>query len=170
MCIRDSPKGAADKGLAKLLKARLYPYQAEGALFAARAGRVLLGDEMGLGKTVQAIAAAELMARHFGVQRVLVICPTSLKHQWQREVARFAGRPTQVVQGLRTARQQQYREEVFCRITSYDTLVRDEDLVAQWAPELLIIDEAQRVKNWNTVAARALRRIETPYALSLIHI
>ena len=161
------PKGAADKGLAKLLKARLYPYQAEGALFAARAGRVLLGDEMGLGKTVQAIAAAELMARHFGVQRVLVICPTSLKHQWQREVARFAGRPTQVVQGLRTARQQQYREEVFCRITSYDTLVRDEDLVAQWAPELLIIDEAQRVKNWNTVAARALRRIETPYAMVL---
>ena len=161
------PKGAADKGLAKLLKASLYPYQAEGALFAARGGRVLLGDEMGLGKTVQAIAAAELMARHFGVQRVLVVCPTSLKHQWQREVARFSGRPTQVVQGLRAARQQQYMEDTFCRITSYDTLVRDLDLVTQWAPELLIIDEAQRVKNWNTVAARALKRIDTPYAIVL---
>ena len=63
------PKGSADKGLSKLLKTRLYPYQAEGAMFAARVGRVLLGDEMGLGKTVQAIAAAELLARHFGVQR-----------------------------------------------------------------------------------------------------
>ncbi|MBL8328688.1 MAG: DEAD/DEAH box helicase [Rubrivivax sp.] len=161
------PKGVADKGLAKLLKTRLYPYQAEGALFAARAGRVLLGDEMGLGKTVQAIAAAELLAHHFGVQRVLVVCPTSLKHQWQREIARFAGRSAQVLHGLRAARQQQYREEAFCRITSYETLVRDADLVQAWAPELLIIDEAQRVKNWNTVAARALRRIETPYAFVL---
>ena len=76
------PKGAKDKALAKLLKVKLYPYQAEGALFAARAGRALIGDEMGLGKTIQAIAAAELFARHFGVQRVLVVCPTSLKHQW----------------------------------------------------------------------------------------
>ncbi|MEO7244152.1 MAG: DEAD/DEAH box helicase, partial [Rubrivivax sp.] len=161
------PKGAADKGLAKLLKTRLYAYQAEGALFAARGGRVLLGDEMGLGKTVQAIAAAELLARHFGVQRVLVVCPTSLKHQWQREIARFTGREAQVLRGLRPARQQQYREEAFCRITSYETLVRDADLVRSWEPELLIIDEAQRVKNWNTVAARALKRIETPYAFVL---
>jgi superfamily II DNA or RNA helicase len=161
------PKGAADKGLSSLLKTRLYRYQAEGALFAASAGRVLLGDEMGLGKTVQAIAAAELMARHFGLQRVLVVCPTSLKHQWQREIARFAGRDAQVVQGPRTARQAQYGEDAFCRITSYDTLVRDADLIEAWAPELLILDEAQRVKNWNTVAARALRRIQSPYAFVL---
>ncbi|HSW08921.1 DEAD/DEAH box helicase [Aquabacterium sp.] len=158
------PRGAADKGLNKLIKARLYPYQAEGALFAARNGRVLLGDEMGLGKTVQAIAAAELMARHFGVQRVLVVCPTSLKHQWQREIARFAGRPAQVLQGLRAAREQQYREDAFCRITNYEALVRDADLITAWAPELLIVDEAQRVKNWNTLAARALRRIAGPEA------
>jgi len=161
------PKGVADKGLARLVKTRLYPYQAEGALFAARAGRVLLGDEMGLGKTVQAIAAAELLARHFGVQRVLVVCPTSLKHQWQREIARFAGRQAQVLQGLRPARQLQYQDEAFCRITSYETLVRDADLIAAWAPELLIIDEAQRVKNWNTIAARALKRIDSPYAFVL---
>jgi len=121
--------------------------------------------DKGLGKTVQAIAAAELLARHFGVQRVLVVCPTSLKQQWQREIVRFTGRPVQqaqVLQGLRPARQQQHREEAFCRITSYETLVRDADLVRAWAPELPIIDEAQRVKNWNTVAARALKRIEMP--------
>ena len=69
------PKGVKDKALAKLLKVRLYPYQAEGALFAVRAGRALIGDEMGLGKTIQAVAAAELFARHFGVRRVLVVCP-----------------------------------------------------------------------------------------------
>ena len=161
------PKGAASKGLAKLVKTTLYPYQAEGALFAARAGRVLIGDEMGLGKTIQAIAAAELMAKHFGVQRVLVICPTSLKHQWQREIARFSGREAQVLQGLRAARQQQYRDEGFCKITNYETLARDADLIAQWSPELLIVDEAQRIKNWNTIAARAIKRIASPYAIVL---
>src|SRR5262249_54296718 len=54
-----------------LVSVPLYDYQREGALFAARAGRCLIGDEMGLGKTIQAIAAAEIMARHLGVERVL---------------------------------------------------------------------------------------------------
>jgi hypothetical protein len=53
------PRGAADPGLGTLLKVPLYPYQAEGALFAIRAGRALIGDDMGLGKTIQAIAAIE---------------------------------------------------------------------------------------------------------------
>ncbi|MBI3672167.1 MAG: ATP-dependent helicase, partial [Rhizobiales bacterium] len=77
------PRGAADPKLLALLKVPLYPYQAEGALFAVRAGRALIGDDMGLGKTIQAIATTELLAQHFGVSRVLVICPTSLKYQWQ---------------------------------------------------------------------------------------
>ncbi|HYN61532.1 MAG TPA: SNF2-related protein [Rubrivivax sp.] len=161
------PKGAADKALAKLVKAKLYPYQAEGALFAARAGRALIGDEMGLGKTIQAIAAAELFARHFGVQRVLVVCPTSLKHQWKKEFARFTEREVQVISGLRTKRERQYREDAFCKITHYETLARDADLIDTWAPELVIADEAQRIKNWNTIAARALKRITSPYAIVL---
>ncbi len=161
------PKGAADKGLHKLLKVRLYPYQAEGALFAARAGRALIGDEMGLGKTIQAIAAAELFARHFGVGRVLVVCPTSLKHQWKNEFERFSGRQAQVIHGLRAARERQYAEDAFCKITHYETLARDADLIEAWAPELVIADEAQRIKNWNTIAARALKRIASPYAVVL---
>ena len=161
------PKGAKEKALTRLLKVRLYPYQAEGALFAARAGRALLGDEMGLGKTIQAIAAAELFARHFGVRRVLVVCPTSLKHQWHNEFARCTERKAQVIHGLRAQRQLQYREEVFCKITHYETLARDADLIDAWAPELVIADEAQRIKNWNTIAARALKRIASPYALVL---
>ena len=48
----------------------MYPYQAQGALFAVRAGRALVGDEMGLGKTIQAIAVAEILARHFGVSNM----------------------------------------------------------------------------------------------------
>ena len=160
-------KGAGDPRLAKLLKVPLYRYQAEGALFAARAGRVLIGDEMGLGKTIQAIAAMELLARHFGMSRVLVVCPASLKYQWQSEIARFSGREARVIGGGRAARQAAFAEADGCKITNYEKLQPDLDLIAGWAPELVIVDEAQRVKNWNTIAARALRLIDSPYAIVL---
>ena len=161
------PRGAADPMLKKLLKVPLYPYQAEGALFAVRAGRALIGDEMGLGKTIQAIAAAEILARHFGVSKVLVICPTSLKYQWQSEIMRFSGREARVLVGGRVQRQKDYTLDDFCKITNYEKLKPDLDLIAAWAPELVIVDEAQRVKNWNTIAARALKRIDSPYAMVL---
>jgi superfamily II DNA or RNA helicase len=161
------PQGAASASLQKLLKTDLYPYQAEGALFAARAGRSLLGDEMGLGKTIQAIAATELFAQHFGAERVLIVCPTSLKHQWQRELARFTDRRALVIAGLRAAREQQYAQSGLCKIVNYDVIARDLDLIHNWSPDVVIVDEAQRIKNWNTVAARALKRIESPYAIVL---
>ena len=165
------PLGAADPKIGKLLRVPLYPYQAEGALFAVRAGRALIGDDMGLGKTVQAIAATEIMARYFGVSKVLVICPTSLKYQWQSEIERFSGRhgknATRVINGGRVQRQTDYRLDDFCKITNYEKLKPDLDLIAAWAPDLVIVDEAQRVKNWNTIAARALKRIGSPYAIVL---
>ena len=161
------PRGAADPSLNKLLKVPLYPYQTEGALFAVRAGRALIGDEMGLGKTIQALAVAEIMAKHFAVSKVLVICPTSLKYQWQNEIARFSGRDSRVIASGRAQRQKDYALDDFCKITNYEKLQPDLDLITAWAPELVIVDEAQRVKNWNTVAARALKRIDSPYAVVL---
>jgi superfamily II DNA or RNA helicase len=165
------PQGAADPRLEALLKVPLYPYQAEGALFAVRAGRALICDDMGLGKTVQAIAAIEILARYFGVTRVLVICPTSLKYQWQSEILRFSGRQgenaARIISGGRARRQNDYRLDDFCKITNYERLRPDLDLIAAWVPDLVIVDEAQRVKNWNTIAARALKRIDSPYAIVL---
>ncbi|MCP5249198.1 MAG: DEAD/DEAH box helicase [Candidatus Accumulibacter sp.] len=161
------PIGADSPELQALLKVAMYPYQREGALFAARAGRALIGDEMGLGKTVQAIAAMEIFARHFAAERVLVVCPTSLKHQWEREIARFSERRATVIGGLRAVRQARYAQDDFCKITNYETLGRDLDLIQAWAPDVVIVDEAQRIKNWNTIAARALKRIDSSYALVL---
>ncbi len=161
------PRSATDPLLRKLLKLPLYRYQTEGALFAVRAGRALIADEMGLGKTAQAIAAAEILARYFGVSKVLVICPTSLKYQWQSEIARFSGRAARVLAGGRAQRQKEYPEEDFCKITNYEKLKADLDLISAWAPELVIVDEAQRIKNWNTIAAKALKRIDSPYAIVL---
>jgi len=165
------PGGAADPKLLEFLKAPLYPYQAEGALFAVRAGRALIGDDMGLGKTIQAIAATEILAKHFGVSKVLIICPTSLKYQWQSEILRFSGRQgenaARVIDGGQSRRRKNYGHDDFCKITNYEKLGPDLDLIAAWAPDLVIVDEAQRVKNWNTIAARALKRIDSPYAFVL---
>jgi superfamily II DNA or RNA helicase len=161
------PQGAMTPALTDLVRTRLYPYQVEGALFAARAGRCLIGDDMGLGKTVQAIAATELFARHFGAERVLIVCPTSLQHQWQRELDRFTGRTGTVMSGTRRMRSELWSGPGFCKITNYNKLAADLSSIQAWAPDVVIVDEAQRIKNWNTVAAKALKRIESPYAIVL---
>ncbi len=129
---RDVSRGNPQPRFDKLLRVPLYEYQREGALFAARAGRCLIGDEMGLGKTIQAIAAVEIMAEHFGVERVLVVCPTSLKHQWQREIAEICGPiRSRSSAGCAAAGQQLFSTGTFYKITNYDTVHRDLDLIAR---------------------------------------
>lgn len=161
------PQGADDPALTGLLRVPMFRYQAEGALFAATAGRALIADEMGLGKTVQAIAATELWCRHFGAQRVLIVCPTSLKHQWAQELKRFAGRGALIVEGNALERARHYAAPADCKVVSYDALVRDLDLANAWKPDVLIVDEAQRIKNWDTKAARALKRLDSRHAVIL---
>jgi superfamily II DNA or RNA helicase len=162
------PRGVRSAAFKDLLRISLYDYQREGALFAARAGRCLLGDEMGLGKTIQAIAAAEIMARLFGVERVLIVCPTSLKHQWQREIERMSTRAVGVIGGLRKRRQDGYAAPGhFFKVINYDTVHTDLDLIEGWSPDLVILDEAQRIKNWTTRVARSVKKITSPYALVL---
>jgi SNF2 family DNA or RNA helicase len=161
------PRGAKDAGFRDLLKVTMYPYQREGALFAAGAGRAILADEMGLGKTVQAIAACEILARHAGIERVLVVCPASLKYQWKGEIEKFAGRSAIVIEGLQPARQALYRDSAFYKIVNYDVVYRDRDSIRQWSPDLIILDEAQRIKNWKTRLAQSVKQLESPYAIVL---
>jgi hypothetical protein len=161
------PRGPRSGAFKDLVKVPLYEYQREGALFAARAGRCLIGDDMGLGKTIQALAAAEIMARLFGVERALIVCPTSLKHQWQREIDRFTDRKVDVIGGLRARRETHFRSESFYKVTNYDTVYRDLDLIEAWAPDLVVLDEAQRIKNWGTRTARSVKKVASPFALVL---
>jgi len=164
---RAFPRGINSRAFKNLLRVPLYEYQREGTLFAARAGRSLIGDEMGLGKTIQAIAAAEILAGHLGVERVLVICPTSLKHQWEREIGRFVDRSVEVIGGLRARREEGFRTNTFYKIMNYDTVYRDLDLIQTWSPDLVVLDEAQRIKNWSTRTARSVKKVSSPYAIVL---
>lgn len=161
------PDGVHTASLQNLLKVPLYDYQKEGALFAARAGRSLIGDEMGLGKTIQALAATEIMARELGVERVLIICPTSLKHQWEREIEKFTDRTAQVIGGLQPNRRALFETDAFYKITNYDTVHRDLEFIDDLAHDLVILDEAQRIKNWDTRTARAVKQVSSPYCIVL---
>ena len=161
------PQGVRSGAFSRLVKAKLYPYQRAGALFLARAGRCLLADDMGLGKTIQALAAAEILAWTMGVERVLIIAPTSLKHQWKREIEKFTDRSATVVEGLMARRSELYAADSFYKITNYDVVHRDLERIRAWQPELIILDEAQRIKNWKTRTAQSVKRLESPYAFVL---
>ena len=150
------------------VRTTLYPYQVEGVAFLAGTGRALLADDMGLGKTLQAIGAAAWLREHEGVRRVLVICPASLKHQWAREIERFTGLATQIIQGPAAERGVQYRSDAACHIVNYELILRDLAVLNETlCPDLVIMDEAQRIKNWRTRIASAVKRIPSRYAFVL---
>jgi len=154
----------------KILKANLYQYQVSGAIFAAKAGRSLIADEMGLGKTLQAIAVAELLRDKFRIQNVLIICPTSLKYQWKSEIEKFSKNSDEqiaIIEGNHLQRQKQYCSEATYKIISYGVAGIDRDEIRKLTPDLVILDEAQRIKNWQTKTAKSIKLIESEYALVL---
>lgn len=157
----------ADGKLPSLLRTRLYPYQEEGILFAVRKGRSIIADEMGLGKTIQAIGAAELLRKEFNISSVLILCPTSLKYQWKKEIEKFTGDTALVIEGSHLKRRQQYNSDVFYKIVSYQSAKNDIKILKSLHADMLIMDEAQRLKNWNTQIAKAARRIESQYTVVL---
>lgn len=151
-----------------LLHHPLLPYQREGMLHLAFGERVLLADEMGLGKTVQAIAACELLARRKGIARVLVVCPASLKAEWEEQIARFTERPARSVFGARPQRLAAYREPTFFTIVNYEQVLGDaQDMNEILRPDVIVLDEAQRIKNWQTKTARRVKALRSPYAFVL---
>ncbi|MEJ2208554.1 MAG: SNF2-related protein, partial [Anaerolineae bacterium] len=150
-----------------LLSTRLYPYQEEGAMHLAFGARAMLADDMGLGKTVQAIAACSLLHQLRDIRKVLVICPASLKHQWAREIRRFTSFPATVVQGPPPERRRLYHEPGFFKIANYELTLRDEEEMQHLAPDVIILDEAQRIKNWRTKTADAVKRLDSRYAFVL---
>lgn len=150
-----------------ILATKLFTYQQKGILFAAKAGRSLIADEMGLGKTIQAIGVAEVLKMVTGISRVLIICPTSLKYQWQSEIQRFTSGTIQVIEGLPHIRRSQYESDAFYKIVSYHALSNDLDSINQVEFDMVILDEAQRIKNWKTKIAQSVKKIRSPYALVL---
>jgi len=152
----------------KGLKRSLYPYQREGVERFLAAGRLLLADDMGLGKTAQAIACCDILRQTGRIRRGLIIAPASLKPQWSREWGVFSDLPVEIVDGGPEERHACYakRREGFL-IINYEQLLRDLEIVRRWDPELVVLDEAQRIKNWATKTALSVKGLTPRYRLVL---
>ena len=146
----------------------LYPYQREGMLHLAFKERGLLADEMGLGKTIQAAAACALLYRLGKTSRVLVVTPASVKTEWEEQIQRYTDLPYQLVFGPRKSRLALYSSPVFFTIVNYEQVIRDAlEINLRLKPDVVILDEAQRIKNWATKTAQAVKRLHSRYAFVL---
>jgi len=160
-------------------KVPLFPYQREGMLHLAFTERALLADEMGLGKTIQAIAACALLHRLGQAARVLVVTPASLKTEWEEQIQQFTELPYQLVFGARVKRLQAYdaargsgagafASQPFFTIVNYEQMLADALEVNQrLRPDIVVLDEAQRIKNWSTKTTQAIKRLRSRYAFIL---
>jgi SNF2 family DNA or RNA helicase len=163
--IRRDP--ASHPFLTSLVKIPLLPYQLDGIAFAVGAGRAVLADDMGLGKTIQGVGVAELLAREADIRRVLVICPASLKSQWRNEIHRFCDRDVQLVTGRTPERSAQYNNRCFFTICNYEQVLKDILPIEQAPWDLIVLDEGQRIKNWESKTSRVIKGLKSRFALVL---
>lgn len=147
----------------------LRPYQREGVSFLVRADAALLADEMGLGKTVQAAFALRLVLRRPNINRALVVVPSSLTYNWQRELERWAPELTvRRLVGAQHERTAYYDLPVPVLIASYEQIGADAlDRIPEDAFDIVILDEAQRIKNHASRTALACRLLPRRIAWAL---
>jgi len=140
-----------------------FAFQLDGIAFLVPRHEAVLADEMGLGKTMQAITAIRLLLHQGQLKRVLLVCPKSLVTNWQREFALWAPElPLTVVDGGAARRRWLWREAGDAvTIANYEALVRDRaDIHLDTSRfDLVVLDEAQRIKNRNSATNEAVRSI-----------
>lgn len=122
---------------------------------------------MGLGKTIQAIGTAELLRKEGLIGSVLILCPTSLKYQWRSEIKKFTDAEVFVIEGNHLKRKDAYNRPEPYKIISYNSAANDIKILGSLQTDMLIMDEVQRLKNWNTQISRAARKIESDYSVIL---
>ncbi|HPJ02300.1 MAG TPA: SNF2-related protein [Candidatus Limiplasma sp.] len=167
----------AESFIPSRLRKKLTPYQKRGAgwilsLFESRMGGIL-ADEMGLGKTVQVIAALSAAKKKTGTAKNLIVTPTSLIYHWLAEFKRFDSDLTiRLVTGMREDRRRELMEiandsSVDVVLTSYPLLRRDIELMKTIPFRFAILDEAQFVKNAQSIGAAAVKEIDAQVRIAL---
>jgi hypothetical protein len=152
---------------------RLFPYQVEGVRHLAGRGCALLADDMGLGKTLQAIAAMMWLRERGDVRHTLVVVPVALLHQWKKEILDFTTlvpKEEDVVVLDASVRQpeQLIRSRPKVLIVGYEKMKSLlGPLNEHFAPDLVIADEAQKFKNWESQIARYVKALKAPFRFAL---
>lgn len=146
----------------------LYPFQREGVHFIEdHEGRALIGDEMGLGKTLQALTWLK-WNRH--ARPVVVVCPASIKFNWQAEALHHIGMRAEILSGRKRirARAQSLTQHPML-IVNYDILVAWVKYLKRLKPQVVIADECQAVKNHTTAWSKAFRYLceDVPHVIAL---
>ena len=159
-------------GLPKTFNAKLRPYQANGyswlsKMMGYRFG-ACLADDMGLGKTVQVLAYLESLRTNQPDAKVLLVVPASLLGNWQNECKKFA--PEMCVKIIHSSAKSEKphvdSESKFLRITTYSMISRLEELCqTEW--DLLILDEAQAIKNPSSKQTKAIKSLRAKNKIAL---
>ncbi len=141
-----------------------FPFQFDGMAFLVPRHSAVLADEMGLGKSMQAISSIRLLVRSGEARRVLVVCPKGLVSNWARELADWAPElVVAVIEGDQPRRRWQWSlPDVPVKLANYEVLVRDRDLVAELGLsfDLVVLDEAQRIKNRASQTNQSVRSLD----------
>ena len=128
------------------------------------AGRAVLTGEAPVGIPVEALALAEFFHRRNMANSVLIVCPTSLKIQWQRAVATLTDSKCVLVEGDHTTRRKLYKAPVYYHIVSYHSLASDVHALGSEASfDIVICDHTERISGWNQQIATGLRRVKCDY-------
>ncbi|NWK57254.1 DEAD/DEAH box helicase [Verrucomicrobiaceae bacterium N1E253] len=153
----------------------LREYQYEGVQWLYRrlagSGAALLADDMGLGKTLQALAVVKLWKAHGGAEAsgpALVVCPATLLGNWRDEAAKFV--PDMTVLVMHGSKRKDYFEVMEAAdiiITSYALLDRDVEQYERIKLGVMVLDEASAIRNPDTLAAKAARRMNVPARIAI---
>jgi SNF2 family DNA or RNA helicase len=151
---------------------RLFPYQAAGVQALLEQGSLLLADDMGLGKTIQAITALRALRNQGELECALIVVPAGLMVQWRSQLQLWAPElRCSTIRGTARDRTWQWRAQAEVFLVSYETLRSDFSLSKQspvgrdW--DVLILDEAQRIKNRERSTARVCKQIRRKRAWAL---
>lgn len=140
-----------------------FDFQYRGVAFLFPRHNAILADEMGLGKTMQAITTIRVLIRSGLLKNALLICPKPLVTNWKRELGLWAPEiPVAIVEGNQAKREWQWRnDKTPLKIANYELVVRDSEVVTQLEKpfDLVVTDEAQRIKNKGNVTSKTIRAI-----------
>jgi SNF2 family DNA or RNA helicase len=148
----------------------LYPFQEEGVDFLLSHPTTLLADEMGLGKSIQAVAALRLLIGRGEVQRALILCPKTLIYDWYQKLWIWAPDLKVIpIEGKQSRRRWYWRAPCHINIVGYEAWRDDlrDGHADPSAYDLVILDEAQRIKNAKTTLHQAVSQLEAAWRWGL---
>lgn len=163
LCLLQPPLDGLFDGRQLAVPFEPFPYQLEGIAFLMPRHGALLADEMGLGKTAQAILTLRLMFHQGQIRSGLVVCPKPLVHNWSRELKMWSPDvPFETIDGEPERRRTAWLvSNCPLKLVNYETLTRDAELATDLrvAFDLVVLDEAQRIKNKDSKTAQVVRSL-----------